>query len=174
MIKSLRTYFVLFPVIYLFVAIFILRGNVQYVYAAAGALVALTLLVHYRYSVKAEVFLAHWMIVLSAIGLSASVILSIEKIEILTHPNHIASCSISPIVACSPIIASSQASAFGFPNSFIGIFGFSAVFVAAMTILAGGAKLHKAWWRTLLAGILFGVLFCLWLIHEGVFEIGKL
>ncbi len=174
MIKKLRQYFVLLPIIYLFVAIFLLRSKVQYIFAAVAALVALTATVHYRYKLKPGVLLANLMVVLAAIGLSASVILSIEKIELLAEPNHIASCSLSPVVACSPIIASPQASAFGIANSFIGIFGFTAVFVAAMTILAGATKLSRVWWRTLLGGIVFGAAFCTWLIHEGVFEIGKL
>ncbi len=174
MIKKLRNYFVLLPIVYLFVAIFLARSKVQYVYLAAGILVALTFAFNYKRKIKPEIFLAYWLAVLAVIGLSAAVILSIEKIELLIEPNHIASCSLSPVVACSPIISSSQASVFGYPNSFIGIFGFTAVFVAAMTMLAGATKLSKVWWRTLLGGIVFGAVFCTWLLHEGVFEIGKL
>ncbi len=174
MINTLRKYFVALPIIYLFVAIFLTRSKVQYVYAAAAILLILTAIAQYRTIIKPEVFLARWMIVLAAIGLSASVILSIEKVELLSEPNHVTSCSLSPIVSCSPIIASPQASAFGFANSFIGIFGFSTVVAAGMTILAGATKLHRAWWRTLLGGTVFGAGFSSWLIHEGVFEIGKL
>ncbi len=174
MAKKLSKYFILLPILYLFVAIFIARSKVQYVYLVAAVLIACTFVFNYRRKLKPDIFLAYWMAVLAVIGLSAAVILSIEKIELLAEPNHIASCSLSPIVACSPIIASHQASAFGFPNSFIGIFGFTAVFVAAMTILAGATKLSKVWWRTLLGGVIFGAGFCTWLIHEGVFEIGKL
>lgn len=171
---KLRQYSSVFPVVYLFIAIFIARSKVQYVYLAAAFLVILTIILQYRVKLKPHVFLAQWMAVLAVIGISAAVILSIEKVELLAQPNHIASCSLSPIVACSPIIASPQASAFGFPNSFIGIFGFTAVFTAAMTIAAGATKLTKAWWRTLLGGIVFGAGFCAWLFHEGVYEIGKL
>lgn len=174
MLAILRNYFVLLPILYLFAAVFVARSQVEYVYAAVIALIALTVLAQRRQKLKPEIFLARWMAVLAVIGLSAAVILSIEKIEILTQPGHDPSCSLSPIVACSPIIASPQASAFGFANSFIGIFGFTAVFAAGMTILAGATKLHKAWWRTLLGGIVFGAGFCTWLFYQGVFEIGKL
>ena len=170
----LRKYFVLLPILYLFIAVFIARSKVQYVYLAVGILIALTIFIQFRYKQKPITLLAQWMAVLAVIGLSAAVILSVEKIELLAEPGHIASCSLSPIVACSPIIASSQASAFGFANSFIGIFGFTAVLTAALTILAGGTKLTKTWWRTLLASVAAGAVFCSWLIHEGVFEIGKL
>ncbi|MCX6727882.1 MAG: vitamin K epoxide reductase family protein [Candidatus Saccharibacteria bacterium] len=174
MVNIFRKYFALLPVLYLFVAIFLARSKVQYVYLAAAILVALTFAINYKRKLKPEIFLAYWMAVLAVLGLSAAVILSIEKVELLANPNRIASCSLSPIVACSPVIASPQSSAFGFPNSFIGIFGFTAIFVAAMTILAGATKLSKVWWRTLLGGIIFGAGFCTWLFHEGVYEIGKL
>lgn len=169
-----RKYFVLLPILYLFVAVFLARSQVEYVYLAVITLVTLTILSQRCHKLKPEIFLAQWMVVLAVIGISAAVILSIEKIEILTQPGHDPSCSLSPIVACSPIIASPQASAFGFANSFIGIFGFTAVFAAGMTILAGATKLHKAWWRTLLGGIVFGAGFCTWLFYQGVFVIGKL
>lgn len=171
---KLKQYFWVIPVVYLLTAVFLLRGKVQYVYIAAAILVALTVVVQRYGTSKPDISLARWMAVLAAIGISAAVILSIEKIEILSEPAHVASCSLSPVVACSPIIASPQASAFGFPNSFIGIFGFAAVFAAAMTIAAGATRLARAWWRTLLGGIAFGAGFCIWLFYQGVFDIGKL
>lgn len=164
------------PVVYLFASIFVLRSQVGYVYVATAVLVVLTTIAQ-SYSArktKPETQLAVWLATLAAIGISASFILSIEKIQLLTEPNHIASCSLSPIVACSPVIASPQASAFGLPNSFIGIFAYTAVFAAAMTIAAGAIKLTRVWWRTLLAGIIFGAGFASWLFYQGVFEIGKL
>lgn len=170
----LRKYFGLLPILYLFTAIFLARSHVQYVYVAALVLIGLVVLAQRKSKLKPEIFLAQWLVTLAVIGLSAAVILSIEKIELLSQPGHIASCSLSPIVACSPIIGSPQASAFGFANSFIGIFGFTAVFTAGMTILAGAVKLSRLWWRMLLGGITFGVGFCMWLFYQGVFDIGKL
>ena len=173
---SLIRYFWVLPVIYLFATIFLLRSQVIYVYLAAGVLVVLTIVAQYyaRKQAKPDIRLARWLATLAAIGISASIILSIEKIELLTEPNHVASCSLSPIVACSPVIASPQASAFGLPNSFIGIFAYTAVFTAAMTLAAGAIKLKRVWWRTLLAGVVFGAGFASWLFYQGVFEIGKL
>jgi|GEM_PF-1574116 len=174
--NSLIRYFWVLPVIYLFAAIFVLRNQVGYVYLAASVLVALTIVVQYYAlkPVKPDIRLARWLTTLAAIGISASFILSIEKIELLTEPNHVASCSLSPIVSCSPVIASPQASALGLPNSFIGIFAYTAVFAAAMTIAAGAIKLKRAWWRALLGGVVFGAGFASWLFYQGVFEIGKL
>ncbi len=173
---SLTRYFWVLPVIYLLAAVFLLRSQVGYIYLAAGVLVALTIAAQYysRKKPKPDIRLARWLATLAAIGISASFILSIEKIELLTEPNHVASCSLSPVVACSPVIASPQASAFGLPNSFIGIFAYTAVFAAAMTVAAGAIKLTRVWWRTLLAGVVFGAGFASWLFYQGVFDIGKL
>lgn len=174
MLSVVRKYFAALPLLYLFIAIFLLRDSVGYVYLASVILLILTLLTYYKHKATPEISLARWMAVLAVIGITASVILSIEKIEILSESNYIASCSLSPIVACSPIIASPQASAFGFSNSFIGIFGFTAVLTAAMTLFAGAVKLSKVWWRTLLVGLLFAAGFAAWLFYQGVFDIGKL
>lgn len=171
---SLTQYFWLIPIIYVLTSVFLLRSRVEYIYLAVIILTALTVIVHRYAKSKPDISLARWLAVLAAIGISAAVILSIEKIEILTQPGHDPSCSLSPIVACSPIIASPQASAFGFPNSFIGIFGFTAVFTAAMTMAAGATKLTGIWWRALLGGITFGAGFCVWLFYQGVYDIGKL
>lgn len=173
-ISTIQKFYWLLPIAYLILAIFLLRGNVLYIYMAGAVLVLATLIVQRLTQPKSDIWLARWMVTLATIGISAAVILSIEKIELLSEPAHIASCSLSPVVACSPIIASPQASAFGFANSFIGIFGFTAVFTAAMTIAAGATKLHKVWWRTLLGGIAFAAGFCIWLFYQGVFDIGKL
>ena len=173
-ILKFQRFFWLLPIAYLVLALFLLRSNVQYIYIAAALLVTLTVLVQRSTNSKSDIWLARWIVVLAAIGISAAVILSIEKIELLSEPAHIASCSLSPVVACSPVIASPQASAFGFSNSFIGIFGFTALFAAAMTIAAGATKLSLIWWRTLLGGIIFAAGFCVWLFYQGVFDIGKL
>lgn len=170
----LQQYFWVLPPAYILIAIFLLRGKVQYIYLAAGILVVLTVIAHRYKKSKPDISLARWLAVLAAIGISAAVILSIEKVQILSEPAHVASCSLSPVVACSPIIASPQASAFGFANSFIGILGFTAIFTAAMTIAAGATKLARVWWRTLLGGLILAAGFCTWLFYQGVFNIGKL
>lgn len=179
MLIYLRRYFAVIPVLYLFLTVFALRYQVGYVYLAAATMVILLIVAQRGARLKADIALAQRMAVLSAIGLSCAFILSIEKIEMLLDKGHVASCSLSPVVACSPVIASPQASAFGFSNTFLGLFGFAAVLTAGMTLLAasgmnGKLQLAKAWWRTLLAGIAFGAVFCVWLFYQGVFNIGKL
>lgn len=163
------------PIIYMFVVIFFARVDVRWFFLVTGLLLVNTTILLYKKRNEPIKMTAILMVVLASIGLSAASILTIEKIELLKNPQHVTSCSFSPVVACSPVIASKQATAMGdVPNPIFGIFGFACVLTAGMTILAGARKLSRAWWLTLMAGICFGVVFCLWLIHEGVYEIGAL
>jgi len=172
--RATQYFVILAPIIYLSITIFLLRSKVQYYFLASALLILVTALFLWQNNSVKKLQVGHWLAVLAAIGLSASTILLIEKVELLIEPSRITSCSISPIVACSPVITSDQASAFGFPNPIIGVFGFAAVFTAGMTILAGARNLHKAWWRTLLTGTVLGVGFSAWLIFQALYRINSL
>ncbi len=116
-----------------------------------------------------------WVLTIGGIiGLLAAGILTVEKLNLAANPNYQPSCSISPIVACSPVIASPQASAFGFPNPFIGIAGFAMVWAVGMMLFAGGEIKKKWFWWCFQAGSLFGMFFIGWLINEALYDIGKL
>lgn len=116
-----------------------------------------------------------WVLVIGGIlGLLASSILTVEKLHLAANPDYVPSCSISPVVACSPVISSPQASAFGFPNPIIGIAGFGMVWAVGMMLFAGAKNLKKWFWWCFQAGTTFGLLFCAWLINEALFDIKKL
>lgn len=116
-----------------------------------------------------------WVLTICGIlGLLAASILTVEKLHLAANPAYQPSCSLSPIVACSPVITSKQASAFGFPNPIIGIAGFGMVWAVGMMLFAGAKNLKKWFWWCFQAGTAFGVLFCAWLINEALFDIGKL
>ncbi len=123
---------------------------------------------------KLEVILPFLLIFVGSIGMAAAVNLTREKIELLQNPDYVTPCSISPVVACSPIIGSAQASAFGgIPNPILGVFGFGALIIAGMSLLAGGA-FKKWWWQALWLGTAFGAAFCMWLIWQSLYSIGAL
>lgn len=116
-----------------------------------------------------------WVLTIGGvIGLVAASILTIEKIHLAANPNYIPSCSISPVVACSPVIGSWQASAFGFPNPFIGIAGFAMVWAVGMMLFAGAKNLKKWFWWCFQAGTVFGLGFISWLMYQSLYDIGKL
>jgi len=116
-----------------------------------------------------------WLLVIGGIiGLLAASILTIEKLKLAANPSYIPSCTLSPIVACSPVIGSHQASAFGFPNTIIGIAGFAMVWAVGMMLFAGGSVKKKWFWGCFQVGTLFGMGFIAWLMHASLYEIGKL
>lgn len=116
-----------------------------------------------------------WVLTIGGIiGLISAGILTVEKLHIAANPDYIPSCSISPVVACSPVIASPQASAFGFPNPFLGLAGFAMVWAVGMMLFAGAKNLKKWFWWCFQAGSLFGMFFIAWLINEALYDIGKL
>jgi uncharacterized membrane protein len=115
-----------------------------------------------------------WILtVCASIGLLAAFVLTLEKIALLKDPGHHLSCSLNPVLSCGSIIGSPEASAFGFPNTLIGLASFAVVVTIGIGILAGAS--YKRWfWRGLQAGTIFGILFVHWLASESLYEIGAL
>ncbi len=107
------------------------------------------------------------------IGLLASFILTIDKIELIKDPSFQPSCNINPIISCGSVMATHQSEAFGFPNSLLGIIGFTALTVTGGALLAG-AKFKRWYWLALQAGMLFAVGFVHWLIFQTIYRIDAL
>jgi len=115
-----------------------------------------------------------WIYVIGgAICLLAAFVLSMEKMELLKNPDYSPSCNLNPVLSCGSIIRTPQASAFGFPNPFIGLIGFSVVITTGMAMFAG-ATFKRWYWRGMQIGTLFGILFVHWLIFESLYDIGAL
>lgn len=115
-----------------------------------------------------------WILVIGGfIGLICAFVLSMEKIALLKNPAYQPSCNLNPVLSCGSIIRTAQASAFGFPNPFIGLFGYGVVITVGMGLLAG-ATFKRWFWRGLEAGTLFGILFCHWLAYQSLYNIGAL
>lgn len=115
-----------------------------------------------------------WILTIGGtIGLLAAFILTLEKLALLQDPSHRLSCSINPVLSCGSIIMSPEASAFGFPNPFIGIAGFAVVITVGMALLAG-ASFKRWFWIGLQLGTSLGLLFVIWLIYQSLYDIGAL
>jgi uncharacterized membrane protein len=108
-----------------------------------------------------------------AIGLTAAVVLLVEKIKLIEDPDYIPSCSINPILSCGSIMRTDQAEAFGFPNPIIGVAGFAVVITVGVAILAG-ASFARWFWLGLQVGVTFGVGFVHWLIFQSLYRIDAL
>lgn len=117
---------------------------------------------------------AAWVMVIGGvIGLAASSILTIEKLELLANPAYKPSCSINPVMACSPVMNSWQASLFGFPNPLIGIAAFAVVVTLGVGVLSG-SRFTRWIWIGLQAAVVISVVFVHWLIYSSLYDIGKL
>lgn len=117
------------------------------------------------------------LIVTGAIGLFASLILSVDKVQLLQDKiagkETVLSCDFSAWVACSDVISSAQSSAFGFPNAFIGVTGFTVVLTLGVVWLSGTPI--RSWiWAGLQAGTVFGIAFVTWLQFQSLYNIGRL
>ncbi|HET7740298.1 MAG TPA: vitamin K epoxide reductase family protein [Mycobacterium sp.] len=116
---------------------------------------------------------AVWVLIAGVLGLAASLALTIEKVELLINPAYVPSCSINPVLSCGSVMVTPQASAFGFPNSLIGIVAFSVVLVTGVLALAK-VPLPRWYWAGLAAGTLLGTVFVHWLIVQSLYHIGAL
>lgn len=118
-----------------------------------------------------------FLVVSGAIALWSSLILTYDKISLLkaeaSGTAKELGCDLSAFVSCSSVVSSDQSEAFGFPNTFMGIVGFSVV-VTLGVLLASGVTFPRWIWGGLGLGTLFGISFVTWLQYQAIWEIGKL
>lgn len=115
-----------------------------------------------------------WALLVSGIaGLAASVVLTIDKARLTDDPTKTFSCDINAFVSCAGVMASDEASTFGFPNSYLGIAGFAGVIVIALALLLQ-VRLPRFVPIVLSLGTLAGIGMVTWLQVESIYRIGKL
>jgi uncharacterized membrane protein len=119
----------------------------------------------------------HWIFgvvaVFATVGLMASLILSVEKLQLLEHPNQALPCSVNSFLNCATVMNTPEASLFGFPNSFIGMMAYSVLLTVAVTELFGTR--HKRSFMALLQlGVTVEIIFAYWLFMDSVYVIGVL
>ena len=117
-----------------------------------------------------------WGLVLvigSAIGFLAAMILTIDRIRLLTDPQVALICDISPFVTCGPVMSSAAGALFGFPNPLLGIAGFAIAGTTGMVLLAG-ARLARWYLVCFEIGCLAAAVFITWLQTQSLYVIGAL
>ncbi len=107
------------------------------------------------------------------VGTYCALILSEDKLKLLENPNTHLNCSLNPVLACGTVIHSGQATAFGFPNPFLGLAGYAAVVTIGVAILAG-AKFKRWFWLAVEAGLLLATIFLAWLLFQSLYDIHAL
>ena len=113
------------------------------------------------------------MLISSLLGLTASLVLSVEAISLAADPNAIFSCDINEKISCAKVGLTWQANLLGFPNAFLGLITEPVVITVAIAGL-GGVKFPR-WFMNLALGFYaIGLGFAYWLFYQAYFEIGAL
>lgn len=115
-----------------------------------------------------------WVLLVGGLlGEVAALILSVEKYRLALDPGYITSCDLNPVISCGSIMQTPQASAFGIPNSLLGVAGFAIVATVGAALLAG-ARTADWFWAGLQAGVTGGLMFVHWLIWQSLYVIRAL
>jgi uncharacterized membrane protein len=78
------------------------------------------------------------MTVGSAVGLVASFLQTLEKLQLLKHTNGALVCDLNSVFSCTNVLNAWQSSVFGFPNSLMCIVFFTMVMATGLVGLSGG------------------------------------
>lgn len=110
------------------------------------------------------------MLAFGIVGLIVAFVLANEEFQLLKDPNAVLSCSINLVLNCSEVMKTWQASAFGFPNVFIGLMAYPVVITTAVVGLIG-AKLPRWYWRAATICYALGAVFAYWLFFQSLYAI---
>ena len=114
-----------------------------------------------------------YMLMSSLISLIASLVLSIEAIELAGNPNAALSCNINEVISCGKVGITWQANLFGWPNAFLGLIAEPVVITIAVASL-GKVKFPR--WFMFSAQVVYtiGLGFAYWLFYQSMFHINAL
>jgi uncharacterized membrane protein len=113
------------------------------------------------------------MLASALISLTASLVLSIDAIELARNPAADLGCNINTVVSCGTVGLSWQAQLLGFPNAFLGLIAEPVVITIAVACL-GGVRFPR--WFMIAAQTVYtiGLGFAYWLFYEAIAHIGAL
>ncbi len=113
------------------------------------------------------------MLISSLLGLTASIVLSIDAVVLAADPNAGLSCNISETISCAKVGLSWQANLLGFPNAFLGLIAEPVVITIAVAGL-GGVRFPRWFMNAAMAVYAIGLAFAYWLFFQAYFVIGAL
>lgn len=104
------------------------------------------------------------------IALFASLVLSIEAIEIAKAPDVVLNCDLNSVISCGGVARHWSAELAGFPNSFIGLGTLPVMITIAVALLA---RTRFPRWFMIGAqiGVCFGLIFVIWMLYTSLFDI---
>ena len=114
---------------------------------------------------------ALWVLLIaSSLAFLASFQLSVDKQHIAENPEAKLSCSVNAVLNCASVMKTPQASLFGFPNSWLGLAGFSILIFIAVSSLAG-TRFSRCSWKIISVGTILALGFTLWLFFDSLYVI---
>lgn len=106
-------------------------------------------------------------------GLAASLLLTVEKIQILENKELAVNCAINNAINCTSVMESWQAELLGTPNSIFGIAGYGVVLGIAITSFIKMNK-SKVFWGIFDLGAFGAFVFSYWLYYQSIYVINSL
>ena len=113
------------------------------------------------------------MLISSLLGLTASLVLSIDAVVLAADPNAGLSCNISETISCAKVGITWQANLLGFPNAFLGLIAEPVVITIAVAGL-GGVRFPRWFMNSAMAVYAIGLAFAYWLFFQAYFVIGAM
>lgn len=113
------------------------------------------------------------MLIGSVLSLIASLVLSVEAMELARNPEATLSCDLSAVISCGTVNSHPSASLFGFPNSFLGLMAEPVVITVAIAGLSG-VKFGRKFMFAAQIGYTLGFIFAYYLLYMSYFVIGAL
>jgi uncharacterized membrane protein len=110
------------------------------------------------------------MAISGALGLYASVTLSIEAWQLAGDPDAVFPCDVNAWISCGTVARSWQATLLGFPNAFLGIL-FEAVVLTISVALLGRTVFPRWFMNCAQALYTVALFFALWLFSQSYFVI---
>ena len=122
---------------------------------------------------KRENWAALTLLIGAGIALLASLVLSIESLEIAKKPGVVLGCDLNSVVSCGGVARHWSATLAGFPNAFIGLFTLPVMVTIAVALLS---RVKFPRWFMICAqiGASLGVVFAAWMLYMSLIEIGML
>lgn len=125
--------------------------------------------------INTQNFLGLIIFIFSLTGTIASLMLTIERIHYLSNPNANLLCSINSTFNCKSVMNSPEAEIFGFPNSLLGLIGYSIFITYGLFLMFKSKKyLINIIDYIYFSGSFIAFIFSHWLMYVSVFLIEAL
>lgn len=119
---------------------------------------------------KRENAAALTLLIGAGLALLASLVLSVEALEIAKTPNIVLGCDLNSAVSCGGVARHWSAALVGFPNAFIGL-GTLPVMVTIAVALLARVKFPRWFMISAQIGACLGLVFAAWMLYMSLFEI---